>query len=125
MRWRCLRDSAPSTRPDWLGGLVGILTFLGGIVLLLLTFRLAFEMFSIPPERALNVNRETPVDLARTGETFVGIIGRILLLLVMAAVGSIIANRGIKLYAESRVHPMPPAPPKGERAPQTESVPTA
>lgn len=120
-----MKDKPPAARPDWLGGLVGILTFLGGIVLLLLTFRHAFDMFSIPPERALNVDRNTPVDLARTGESFVGIVGRILLLLVMSAVGSIIANRGIRLYAESRAHPSPPSPPRGERAPQTESIPTS
>lgn len=119
-----MRDSTPTPRPDWLGGLVGILTFLGGIVLLLLTFRYAYALFSVPPETALKVGQETPVDLARTGDSFIGIVGRILLLLVMAGVGSIIANRGIKLYAESRAHPAPPAPPKAKQTAPAESATT-
>lgn len=116
-----MADNVRHSKPDWLGGVVGILTFLGGIGLLLLTFRYAFDLFSVPPERALQVKKETPVDLARTGESFVGIVGKILLLLVMSAIGSVIANRGIKLYAESRAHPIAPKPPSGEPAPKTES----
>lgn len=69
----------------------------------------------------MQVKKETPIDLARTGESFVGIVGKILLLLVMSAIGSVIANRGIKLYAESRAHPSAPKPPTGDPAPQTES----
>ena len=102
-----MSDEGRIHRPDWLGGLVGILTFLGGIGLLLLTFNLAYHMFSVPPSQALGVRQDAPVDFAKTGESFVGVVGRVLLLLVMSAVGSVIANRGIKLYGESRAHPHP------------------
>ena len=64
-------------------------------------------MFSVPPSQALGVRQDAPVDFAKTGESFVGVVGRVLLLLVMSAVGSVIANRGIKLYGESRAHPHP------------------
>jgi len=105
--------SEPSARKsDWLGGLTGILVFLGGIVLLLLTFKLAFDMFSVPPAQAIKVGPKDPVELGRTAESFVQVVQRVLLLLVMSAVGSVIANRGIKLYGESRgyVAPKPPRP---------------
>jgi hypothetical protein len=97
-------------RSDWLGGLTGILVFLGGVALLLFTFKLAFDMFSIPPADVLKVSPKDPVNLGQTAESFVQVVQRILLLLVMAAVGSLIANRGIKLYAESRRHSSPKQP---------------
>lgn len=91
---------------------MGILIFLVGVGLLLLTFKLAFDMFSVPPQQAIGVDRKTPVDLARTGESFMGVVARVLLLLVMSVVGSVIANRGIRLYAESRAHPQRPSRPQ-------------
>lgn len=110
-------------RPDWLGGLVGILTFLIGVGLLLFTFQRAFAMFSIEPAQALGVTPGGKVDLAKTGESFVWVVGRILFLLVMSAVGSVIANRGIKLYAESRVaHMRPPRSSAGEAQPSAVSA---
>ncbi len=116
-------DSGPR-KPDWLGGVVGILTFLVGVGLLLLTFQRAYDLFSIEPAKALNLKPNATADLAKTGESFAGILGRILVLLVMSAVGSVIANRGIKLYAESRVaHPTPPAGPKETGLPQPRTEP--
>jgi hypothetical protein len=112
-----LSDVEHSPRSDWLGGLVGILTFLVGIGLLLLTFRFAYDMFMVRPEDALGIDRKNPVDLGRTGESFIGILGRILFLLVMSAVASVIANRGIRLYAESRA-PHAPAPRRRARDPE-------
>jgi hypothetical protein len=105
----------PSRRPDWLGGVVGILTFLLGVGLLVLTFQQANAMFSVDPAKALQVKQGAQVDLMKTGESFVGVVGRILFLLVMSVVGSVIANRGIKLYAESRIsHPPSPGSPSSK-----------
>jgi hypothetical protein len=95
--------------------------FLGGIVLLLWTFKLAFDMFSVSPAEAIQVSNKAPVELGKTAESFVRVVERILLLLVMSAVGSVIANRGIKLYAESRGHIGPPAPPKTKQLRETET----
>jgi hypothetical protein len=113
--------SEPARKSDWTGGITGILVFLGGIVLLLWTFKLAFDMFSIPPNEALQVGNKAPVELGKTAESFVRVVERILLLLVMSAVGSMIANRGIKLYAESRGHVGPPATPKPKKLRERES----
>lgn len=92
-------------KPDLFGGGLGILVFLGGIGLLVLTFSLAYGMFSVPQSQALGIEKDKAVDLAMAGGSFAGLIVRVLLLLVMGAVGSMVANRGIKLYVESRSAP--------------------
>ena len=90
------------TPSAWTGATFGILVFLGGIVLLIITFKLAFDQFSIPPEHALNIPVGKPLDIAQVVQSFAGLIFRVLLLLVMAIVGAIIATRGIKMYTDSR-----------------------
>jgi hypothetical protein len=120
-----LKDNEAYPKSDWAGGAVGILVFLGGIGLLVLTFSYAFQMFAVEPAQAVGVEGKAPVDFGRVGESFVGVIGRVLLLLVMSFVSSVIANRGIRLYAESRGHvprkPARPKPPK-ETEPQAETT---
>lgn len=105
-------------RSDWLGALIGFITFAGGVALLVFTFKLAFEMFSVPPSEAVGLSKNNAVDLAKAGESLASIATRILLLLVMAGVGSMIANRGIKLYVSARAltAPKPEAPTPIERA---------
>jgi hypothetical protein len=92
---------------DVFGSILGILVFLGGVALLVLTFRLAFDMYGVPPERALGLREGEAIDLGMAGQTAAALVSRLLLLLVMAVVGSVIANRGIKLYTESRALPEP------------------
>lgn len=91
-------------RRDLTGSLLGILVFLGGIALLLLTFKMAYEMFTTPPADTLRLQPGKPIDLGSAGTNFVGSLIRIVLLVTMALVGSLIANRGIQLYADSRGH---------------------
>lgn len=86
---------------------MGILTFLIGIGLLFWTFQLAYSLFAVPHNVALGVQDGKPVDLPRAGEALANVLLRILLLLVMAIVGSVIANRGIKLY-DTLGHPPTP-----------------
>ena len=95
---------ASSTRGsrDALGSVLGILTFFGGMALLLITFKLAYGMFNTPPDQALGLQKGQKIDFNEVGPTLVGVIIRILLLIVMGIVGSLIANRGITLYTESR-----------------------
>jgi hypothetical protein len=90
------------TETDWLGALVGLGTFLGGVGLLAVTFQLAYSLFSVPPESALGQPGQRTIDLAKAGDSFAGLVARILLLFVMSVVGSVVANRGIKLYVSSR-----------------------
>lgn len=92
------------SRRDVLGTLLGLLVFLGGIALLLFTFRSAYEMFTVPPVRALGIVKNQPVDLGSASSNLVGSLLKVLLLIVMALVGSLVANRGIQLYTESRGH---------------------
>ncbi len=91
---------------DWFGTLLGFLTFVFGISLLFFTFKLAFELFSVPPEQAIGIGKEKAVDFALAGQSLMAVFFRILLLLVMAGVGSMIANRGIRLYVLARSLPV-------------------
>jgi hypothetical protein len=87
---------------SWTGVTFGIIVFLIGIALLLATFKWAFDQFSVPPENALHIAAGKPLDISMAVQSFAGLIIRVLLLLVMAVVGAIIANRGIKMYTDSR-----------------------
>lgn len=98
------RETAPHGT-SWTGVSFGIIVFLGGIGLLLLTFKLAYDMFAIPPENALHIPTGKPLSIELTVQSFAGLIIRVLLLLVMSVVGAIIANRGIKMYTDSRHRP--------------------
>lgn len=101
-------------RPVLAGRVLGIVTFLGGIALLLWTFGLAYSMFTVPHTVQLGIQEGKPVDLPRAGEALVGVVLRILLLLVMAILGSLIANRGVKMY-DTQTHPSPPIEPKAPK----------
>jgi len=70
--------------------------------LLLLTFRLAYDMFEVPPRDALNIGQEKVLNPASVGNSLTVIIVRIVLLLIMGVVGSLIANRGVSLFTHSR-----------------------
>ena len=107
-------------RPDALGAGIGILTFLGGIALLVVTFSLAYGMFSVPPESAIGGGQAKSLDLSRMGESLVWILGRVLLLLVMCIAGSLIAGRGLRLYASSRAPGQAAAKEKESREPVVE-----
>lgn len=98
-------------RPDYLGCVLGLLAFLGGMALLAFTFAKAFEMFSVPPEKALSMVAGKPMSFEVAGQSFAGLLYRVLLLLVMSFIGSMIANRGIKLYLAGRQEMAPrPSP---------------
>ncbi|MFN3729191.1 MAG: hypothetical protein ACK4XJ_05710 [Fimbriimonadaceae bacterium] len=87
---------------EGLGPIFGVLMFVGGALLLGVTFKLAFDLFTTDPQRALGANSATEgLDLNAVAGAGYALIGRILLLLVMCAIGSALANRGIRLYSES------------------------
>jgi hypothetical protein len=96
-----------SGRRDWLGSGLGFVAFIGGIALLLFTFQLAYQMFHVPANQALNVVPGKTLQLTQVGTSFAGVVIRILLLLVMGLVGSLVANRGILLIGHSRPHHTP------------------
>lgn len=92
-------------KPHAWGSLFGLLTFLTGIALLLLTFSLAYRLFGTPPETVFGPRQGEALDLARAGQSLFGVVWRIAMLLVMVVVGSVVANRGIRLYLASREAP--------------------
>lgn len=89
---------------DRVGGWLGVITFLGGIALLLVTFRMAYDLFSLPPDQVLKLKPGQEINPSETGQAAFVLIFRMLMLIVMSIIGAVIANRGIKLYA-SRPHP--------------------
>lgn len=105
-----MANRSEKLRTDWMGSLIGLATFVAGIGLLAVTFQFAYSMFTVSPEATLG-NTSGKVNLAETGQLFAGMVARILLLLVMSVVGSVIANRGIRLYVSCRT----PAPPDEEK----------
>lgn len=96
------------------GQVVGLLTFLGGVALLALTFKLAYDLFQLPPATVLGLKENQPIDVQYAGRSAMEVVIRIILLLMMCVVGSVIANRGIRLYqasiGEIKLHSSPPAP---------------
>ena len=93
-----------SNRPhrDWLGTALGLVIFLGGMFLLYTVFRQALDLFTTPPKVELKVQPGKPIELASAFNAIVGVVWKIVLLIVMAWLGSLIANRGISLYSHSR-----------------------
>ncbi len=79
---------------------VGLLTFFVGIVLIAFAFKLAYDLFAIPPDIAVASSESEPLKLDVTVKSLITILVRILLLVVMAGIGSMVATRGIKLYSQ-------------------------
>ena len=98
---------------DRLGAFVGMATFLGGVAILVLTFFLAYHLFQVPPERALDLQAGKPLDVNDAGRALLGLVYRIVMLLLMCVAGSMIASRGIKLYASGREPGLPVARERG------------
>ncbi len=87
------------------GGLFGILVFLVGVTLLGITFKLAIDLFVVEPSTLLGIQAGKTLDINNAGTQLIGVVLKILLLLVMATVGGMVANRGIRLYADSKPAP--------------------
>lgn len=94
-----------ANRRDATGSGVGLLVFLGGVGLLGLTFKIAYEMFDVPQAKALGLVKGQAIDAAQTGGSLIRIVIQLGVLLVMAIVGSMLANKGIGLYCGS-LHPV-------------------
>ena len=91
----------PKSGNDAVGAMVGIAAFVAGLVILFVTFRLAFDMFNVPARETLGDEK----DVTELGKTFGHVLLRVGLLLVMSVVGSVIAGQGVRLYLASRSKP--------------------
>ncbi|MCB0826795.1 MAG: hypothetical protein KDC26_11445 [Armatimonadetes bacterium] len=81
---------------------VGVLVFLVGIGLVAFAFKLAYDMFITPPEAVLSPGKDSAIDINSLTSNLFQVVVKVILLIVMAAIGSMVANRGIKLYASPR-----------------------
>lgn len=86
--------------------LVGLLVFLAGIALIAFAFKLAFDIFVVPPPIRMEAVEGKPIDIGQAADTLSSVVIKVILLVVMAGFGSMIANRGIKLYA-TKTSPKP------------------
>jgi hypothetical protein len=82
---------------------VGLVSFLVGITMIVFAFYLAFQIFSVPPSVTMDAIPGKPLDFSKAAESFSTVFIRLLLLIVMAGFGSMVANRGIKLYASNSI----------------------
>jgi hypothetical protein len=87
---------------DWLGGLIGLAAFLAGIAIILWSFQTAFVLFNTPPETTLNIPKGKTLNVNDFWGSVIRLVYKIVMLLFMCFIGSIVANRGIKLYGESQ-----------------------
>ena len=101
------------------GQISGIVIFLGGVSLLLLTFRIAYDLFQRPAADVLGIKAEQTIDVNFAGRSAMELIFRIALLLLMCIVGSVIANRGIRMY-QAAIGEVRPAKPVKQQEPPTE-----
>ena len=79
--------------------LVGLLAFLFGLAMIVIAFKLAWDLFSIPPEVRLNIKQGEPIDAGNASQTLLTLLVKVLMLVVMAGFGSMVANRRVRLYA--------------------------
>ena len=93
-----------ANRRDATGSIVGLLVFLAGVGLLGLTFKFAYDLFQVPHAKALGLERGRTIDAGATGGGLLDVVIQLGVLLVMAVVGSMLANKGIGLYSGS-LHP--------------------
>ncbi|MCW5941148.1 MAG: hypothetical protein KIS66_02890 [Fimbriimonadaceae bacterium] len=107
-------------RPEWLGAVLGVATFVLGVYLLWQTFQWAHEILVQSPEQALKLDKDKAVDIGVAGQSLVSITQRLLALVLMAGIGSMIATRGVKLYLASRT----PSPPNESTQTRVASEPT-
>lgn len=97
-----------ATRPRNTGSAgVALLTFAAGIGMIAFAFALAFQLFQVPPEVRLQIEPGKPIEVGQAASTLAEVLLKVLLLVAMAAFGSMVANRGVKLYSAQNPTPKP------------------
>ncbi len=97
-------------RRDALSALFGLVVFLVGVGLIFFAFKLAYDMFTVPPTLAMDIKPGAPVALDKAANGLYQVVVKVVVLVIMAGIGSAAANKGIKLYAaeHGRIHKPPP-----------------
>ena len=99
------KEKRTPARRDLLGSLLGLAVFVGGLTILWFVFTQAKELFDMPARKALGISSGKTLDFNDVGIQALGVVIRMLTLLVMSVVGSVVANRGITMFVESRRTP--------------------
>lgn len=73
--------------------------------MLVAVFMWAKAMFQLPPAEALGIRKGEELNVNTAGAQLGGVVLRVILLVVMAVIAGLIANRGIRLYGESAASP--------------------
>ncbi|MBM3494331.1 MAG: hypothetical protein FJX72_08430 [Armatimonadetes bacterium] len=86
-------------RPDLLARLLGVLTFVGGLAIIAFVLKLGYGLYT-DPTLGHGLKPAKPTDPVWTGIVggFVSLVVRILLLFLGSVCGSLIANKGLRLY---------------------------
>jgi hypothetical protein len=87
--------------PRAAGSLVGLVVFIAGAGLVAWSFWLAWGVFSRPPEVAMRLQPDQPMDFGAVVAGLFEVVAKAVMLVVMAGIGSVLANRGVRLYSES------------------------
>jgi hypothetical protein len=98
-------DLGSRSKRDWLGTLIGLAIVAGGMAILYSVFKEALHLFATPPAVAVNVKKDQPIDVPSAFNSIFGVILKVILLVIMAWIGSVITNRGIFLYSQSKPGP--------------------
>lgn len=84
------------------GRVIGMLVFLLGVGMLILVFKVAYELFTQSPEAALKLkftgDPKTDPTPAKIGTHFGAMLLPALYLFLMSIAGSLIAQKGVNLY---------------------------
>ena len=84
------------------------------------TFWQAYDIFAKAPQINLGIASGKPIDFNIVGLNFVRLIVKILLLVVMALIGSLLATKGVKMYASAP--PVRAVPDEGRTPPAAKDV---
>lgn len=79
--------------------IAGLAVFLVGVLLIGFSFKLAYDMFLVPPEVRLGTGPEQTIQIDSLVQGLITVVIKVLLLIVMSGIGSLIATRGIKMYS--------------------------
>lgn len=104
-------------RRDFLASFLGVIVFLAGLAIVGWVFFQALGLFTKAPEINLGIPKGKPLDFNVAGINLIRLVLRILLLVLMAGIGSAIANRGARLYASGKTVKVPGPDPEPEATP--------
>lgn len=87
---------------DFTSSFLAIVTFLFGLAMVGFAFYSALQLFQVPPAVNLQIEPGKTMNVNNTVQAMWGTLVKVVMLILMAVCGSIVANRGVKLYEAGR-----------------------